>query len=68
MLGGEREQMRVDRRRPDFDALLADLARRDGIDSSRAVSPLTAAAGAVIIKTDDLTIEEVVERILEAAA
>jgi CMP/dCMP kinase len=61
------EQLRAAGQHPDVDALLADLARRDGIDSSRDVSPLTAANGAVIIKTDDLTIDEVVERILEAA-
>ena len=48
---------------PDLDALMADLARRDGIDSSREASPLTAAPDAVIINTDTLTIEEVVRRI-----
>ena len=62
------EQLRAAGERPDFAALLADLARRDGIDSSRPVSPLTAAPGAVIIETDDLTLEEVVGRILERAS
>ncbi|MDE3095750.1 MAG: (d)CMP kinase [Chloroflexota bacterium] len=62
------EQLRAAGERPDFAALLAELARRDGIDSSRAVSPLTAAPGAVIIETDDLTLEEVVARILERAS
>lgn len=62
------EQLRAAGDQPDLDALVADLARRDGIDSSRDVSPLTAANGAVIIKTDDLTVEQVIERILEAAA
>jgi cytidylate kinase len=62
------EQLRAAGEHPDVDVLLADLARRDGIDSSRTVSPLTAAHGAVIIKTDDLTIDQVVERIVEAAA
>ncbi len=62
------EQLRAAGEHPSIDALLADLERRDGIDSSRDVSPLTAANGAVIIKTDDLTIDQVVERILEAAA
>ncbi len=51
----------------DVEALVADLARRDGIDSSRAASPLTAAPGAVIINTDDLTLVEVVQRILNLA-
>jgi cytidylate kinase len=60
-------QMRAAGTEPDFDALLADLARRDGIDSSRQTSPLTAAPGAVIINTDELTIEEVVRRIVTLA-
>jgi len=50
-----------------IDDLVADLARRDGIDSRRQTSPLTAAPGAVIINTDDLTLEEVVQRILNLA-
>jgi CMP/dCMP kinase len=56
-------QMREAGLEPDFDALLADLARRDSIDSGRQASPLTAAADAVIINTDMLPIEEVVRRI-----
>jgi cytidylate kinase len=51
----------------DYNALLADLERRDGIDSSRETSPLTAAPGAVIINTDSLSIDEVVDRIVELA-
>ena len=46
---------------------LADLERRDRIDSERAVTPLTIAEGAVVINTDDLTIPEVVEKIVRAA-
>jgi cytidylate kinase len=61
-------QMREAGIEPDFDELMADLARRDRIDSNRETSPLTAAPGAVIINTDDLTIEEVVQRILNLAA
>jgi cytidylate kinase len=53
--------------RADYEALLADLERRDGIDSSRETSPLTAAPDALIINTDDLTLEEVVDRIVEQA-
>lgn len=51
----------------DDDAILADLTRRDRIDSNRTASPLTAAPDAVIIKTDDLTVEEVVLRIAALA-
>jgi len=57
------EQMRAQGLAPDIAELTADLARRDRIDSSRETSPLTAAPGAVIINTDDLTVEEVVRRI-----
>jgi cytidylate kinase len=44
-----------------------ELALRDEIDSARDVSPLRPAADAVIIHTDGLSLEEVVERILELA-
>lgn len=60
-------QMRESGLPADVEALVADLARRDGIDSTRATSPLTAAPGAVIIRTDDLTLAEVVQRILNLA-
>ncbi len=60
-------QMRESGLDANIDALVADLARRDGIDSSRQTSPLTAASEAVIINTDDLTLAEVVQRILNLA-
>ncbi len=60
-------QLRESGVEPDVEALLADLARRDGIDSNRETSPLTAAADAVIINTDEMSIDAVVERILELA-
>ena len=56
-------QMREAGLEPNLEALMADLTRRDGIDSSRQASPLTAAPDAVIINTDTLTIQEVVRRI-----
>ena len=62
------EQLRETGEQPEMDVLIADLARRDGIDSTRETSPLTAAPGAVIIQTDDLSIEEVVARVLDLAA
>ncbi len=58
-------QMRLAGGEPDVGALTADLARRDELDSTRTASPLTPAPDAVIINTDDLTLEEVVERIVE---
>jgi len=41
------------------------LARRDHLDSSRAVSPLAAAPDALVIDSTSLTVEEVVDAILE---
>jgi cytidylate kinase len=49
----------------------ADIRRRDGLDSSRAVSPLRRADGAVVVDTSELSIEQVVsllERLARAAA
>jgi cytidylate kinase len=48
-------------------AVLADILRRDQLDSQRAAAPLRAADDAVIIDTDPLTIDEVVERIVAEA-
>ena len=47
--------------------VLDDIERRDRIDSDRAVSPLTIAEGALVINTDDLTITEVVDKIVNLA-
>jgi cytidylate kinase len=61
-------QMRVAGQAADVGALTAELERRDGIDSSRKASPLTAASDAVIMHTDEMSIDEVVERIVELAS
>ena len=42
----------------------ADLARRDGIDSTRAASPLSVAKDAVVIDTSDRSVDEIVESLL----
>ena len=42
----------------------ADIARRDQLDSTRTVSPLQVADGAVVIDTTGLTVDEVVEQVL----
>jgi cytidylate kinase len=51
----------------DFDKILKALKKRDRKDSTREIAPLRAADDAVIIKTDDLTIDQVVDRIEELA-
>mgnify|MGYP002623517959 CR=1 FL=1 len=49
------------------EAVLADQERRDGFDSSRALSPLSVPPGAHVIDTSDLSLGQVVERILGLA-
>ena len=50
----------------DFDTVLADVVRRDKLDSSRAASPLRPADDATIIDTSDLTMDEVITAVIEA--
>ena len=51
----------------DLDAVLADVRRRDGLDSSRATSPLHAAPDAVVLDTDELSVDAVLEKLLALA-
>lgn len=51
----------------DIDDLRRSIERRDEIDSRRETSPLTAARDAVIINTDEMSVEEVVRRIVNLA-
>lgn len=46
-------------------AVAADLARRDALDSGRAVSPLSVADGAVVLDSSGLSADDVVERVLD---
>ena len=52
-------------READFDAVLADVQRRDDADSSRAASPLRPAEDAVLVDTSELTPDEVLEALTE---
>jgi cytidylate kinase len=45
-------------------ATLADVQRRDRLDSSRKTSPLHAAADALVLDTDDLSVDAVLEELL----
>ncbi len=49
----------------DPDQMLADILRRDALDSSRALAPLKCPEGAYQIDTSDLSIDEVVDCILK---
>lgn len=51
----------------DADEVRSDLARRDRIDSTRAVAPLKAAEDAVVVDTDGKNLDQVTEEVLQAA-
>ena len=51
----------------DYAEVLADIERRDAIDSSRDTSPLKPAADAVQMDSTDRTIEQIIERICALA-
>jgi cytidylate kinase len=48
-----------------YEAVLADVKRRDHLDSTRKVSPLRAADDALVVDTSDMTEPEVVAHLLE---
>lgn len=50
------------------EALAADIARRDLVDSTRSASPLSVAEDAVVIDTTGRAIDEVVEEVLQCLA
>lgn len=54
----------------DVDAagVLADVRRRDHHDSTRAISPLRVAEGAVVVDSTDMAADEVVDHIVDLAA
>ena len=49
-----------------LDSLSADLEARDARDASRAVAPLKPASGAVVIDSTDLSIDQVVQAVVNA--
>lgn len=49
----------------DYEAVLADVQRRDHLDSTRTLSPLRAADDAVVVDTGEMTQEQVVEHLLD---
>ncbi|WP_101946657.1 (d)CMP kinase [Mycobacterium sp. 3519A] len=49
----------------DYEAVLADVKRRDHLDSTRPVSPLRAADDAVVVDTSDMNESEVVAHLLD---
>ena len=49
----------------DYEGVLADVRRRDHLDSTRTVSPLRAAEDALLVDTSDMTEAEVIAHLLE---
>lgn len=49
----------------DYESVLADVRRRDHLDSTRAVSPLRAAADAIVVDTSEMTEAQVIDHLLE---
>jgi CMP/dCMP kinase len=49
----------------DYEGVLADVRRRDHLDSTRAVSPLRAASDAVVVDTSAMTESEVIAHLLQ---
>ncbi len=49
----------------DYEAVLADVKRRDHLDSTRVVSPLRAADDALVVDTSDMAEPQVVAHLLE---
>jgi CMP/dCMP kinase len=62
-----RAQRRAGELGGDVAAVAADIARRDGLDSTRAASPLMQSDDAIELDTTDLDIDQVVERLVELA-
>lgn len=52
----------------DYAGVLADVQRRDRLDSTRAVSPLRPAADAVLVDTSELSMDEVIEELYRVVA
>ena len=49
----------------DADAMRKEVEARDRVDTQRAVAPLRPASDAIVIDTDELTVDQVVDTILE---
>ncbi len=59
------KDLRQQGERVDFDKVLADIQRRDEVDSGRELAPLRAADDAVVVETTGMSEEEVVGRLEE---
>lgn len=51
-----------------YETVAKDLARRDAVDQNRTADPLRTADGAYVIDTSDLTVEQIVDLIMDRLA
>lgn len=64
-----RRRLRQQGEQPDsLDAVRAAIEERDRLDSSRTLAPLARAEDAALVDTDGLSVDQVVERLLDLAA
>jgi cytidylate kinase len=61
----ERVRRRAEERGADQREVLEDVSSRDDRDTRRAISPLTAAADAVVLDSTTLTVQQVLQRLLQ---
>jgi cytidylate kinase len=59
------DEIRARHGQAEYETVLAGVVERDRIDSTRDVSPLRAAADAIIINSDSMTADQVFARVLE---
>lgn len=62
------KQLEQEGQKADYGEILASIKSRDERDSTRAVAPLKPAQDALIIDTSNMSLEQVIFRVLEAAA
>jgi cytidylate kinase len=66
---GRRNQQNIrEGRGDDYEAVLADVQRRDNLDSTRKVSPLRPAENAVLVDTSDMNMDEVIDELYRVVA
>ena len=61
------KELLVQGERANYTSIFAELKRRDEIDTNRTVSPLKPAADAITINTEELSLEQVVDKIYALA-
>ena len=62
------KQLEQEGQKADYEAILASIKARDERDTKRSVAPLKPAADALIIDTSDMSLQQVIDKVLEAAS